>query len=492
MKFENIRYFELTFINDLDEIKKQIKNTILFLYLAENHGLTFLSEYLEDTQYGYTASAKSDGEIKLLRITDITEGKVNWDSVPYCDCDKPDKYLLSNNDILVARTGGTTGKSFIVKDVPINIVYASYLIRLRLKKENNAEFISAFLNSYTYWSQLVELKRGAAQPNVNAEKLKKIIIPKCSTDVQDRFVSFLNGNIIDEELDIRIKGVLTLFDANQLLKEEQSTQLDLLKKLRKQILQDAVQGKLVPQDPNDEPASKLLERIKAEKEQLIKEKKIKKEKSLPEIKPEEIPFEIPENWVWCRLGDVCSKIGSGSTPNGSNYSNTGLPFFRSQNIQDRGLIYDDIKFISNEVHNQMNGTVVNPLDILLNITGGSLGRCAIVPNDFIEGNVSQHVCIIRPISLFNSFIHSVVLSPYFQRLIFESTTGAGREGLPKYNLEKFIVPIPPFSQQIRIIIKIEQLLKRCAELEQTIIQNQKYTQDLLQVALKEALEPKTT
>jgi type I restriction enzyme S subunit len=138
----------------------------------------------------------------------------------------------------------------------------------------------------------------------------------------------------------------------------------------------------------------------------------------------------------------------------------------------------------------MNGTVVFPLDILLNITGGSLGRSALVPNDFLEGNVSQHVCIIRPVFLSNNFIHNVVLSPYFQKLVFESTTGAGREGLPKYNLEQFLVPIPPLSEQHRIVTKIEQLMKLCDELEQTVQQNQKYTQDLLQVALKEALEPK--
>lgn len=189
------------------------------------------------------------------------------------------------------------------------------------------------------------------------------------------------------------------------------------------------------------------------------------------------------------MGDICTKIGSGSTPRGSNYSNQGVPFFRSQNIHDNGLDYNDIKFINNEVQKQMSGTIVEQLDLLLNITGGSLGRCAIVPENFTEGNVSQHVCIIRPISQNNNLYHNVVLSPYFQKLIFKSTTGAGREGLPKYNLQKFIVPIPPFQEQYRIVSKIEQLINICDELEQSIQQNQKYTQELLHVALKEALEP---
>jgi type I restriction enzyme S subunit len=305
---------------------------------------------------------------------------------------------------------------------------------------------------------------------------------------------FLNHELIIPKIEEQVSHVQFIKSRKELfgyLEYSQSHQLDLLKKLRQQILQDAIQGKLVPQDPNDEPASVLLERIKAEKEKLFREKKIKKEKTLPPIKPEEIPFEIPENWVWCRLGDICTKIGSGSTPKGSNYSIKGYPFFRSQNIHDYGLVYDDIKFISNEVQNQMAGTIVEPSDLLLNITGGSLGRCAYVPNDFVEGNVSQHVCIIRPIFQDNYFIHKVILSPYFQTLVFESTTGAGREGLPKYNLEKFIIPIPSISEQYRIATKTEQLMTLYDELEQSVQQNQKYIQELLQVALKEALEPKS-
>jgi type I restriction enzyme S subunit len=269
--------------------------------------------------------------------------------------------------------------------------------------------------------------------------------------------------------------------------EEQSIQLGLLVKLRQQILQDAVNGKLVPQNPKDEPANGLLERIRAEKEKMVQEKKFKKEKPLPPIKPEEIPFEIPENWKWCRLGDVCTKIGSGSTPRGSNYSVQGTPFFRSQNIHDSGLVYDDIKYINQVVHKHMAGTAVNPNDLLLNITGGSLGRCALVPVELTEGNVSQHVSIIRPLLLNNSFLHKLVLSPYFQSFIFGSTTGAGREGLPKYNLEKFVVPIPPLSEQNRIVAKVDKLMSILAELEHSINQNKEYIQEFLHLTLSEAL-----
>jgi type I restriction enzyme S subunit len=251
-----------------------------------------------------------------------------------------------------------------------------------------------------------------------------------------------------------------------------------------------MQGKLCKAEPVEaqETGQQLLEKIKAEKAQLIAEKKIKKEKPLAPITAEEIPFEIPEHWAWCRLGEICTKVGSGSTPKGSNYSVEGKPFFRSQNIHDSGLVYGDIKFISNEVQMQMNGTVVIANDILLNITGGSLGRCALVPSDFDEGNVSQHVCIVRPSSLSSEFIHKLCLSPYFQKLIFSSTTGAGREGLPKYNLEQFMIPLPPLHEQEQIVAKLEELMGFCNGLELSIKESQGYNEMLLQQVLREALQ----
>ena len=120
MKMKPISFVDLTFVTDLEEIKRQLRNTVTFVHLSENYPLVPLSEYLDSTQYGYTASAKASGINYLVRITDIKDGKVNWESVPYCDCEEPGKYLLKSDDILVARTGGTTGKSFRVQSVPEN------------------------------------------------------------------------------------------------------------------------------------------------------------------------------------------------------------------------------------------------------------------------------------------------------------------------------------------------------------------------------------
>ena len=247
------------------------------------------------------------------------------------------------------------------------------------------------------------------------------------------------------------------------------------KKLRQKILDLAIHGKLVPQDPNDEPASVLLERIKAEKERLIKEGKIKrcKKSSKTSDTPHygNVPFEVPDNWVWTDIEHICSKIGSGSTPRGSNYSSKGIPFFRSQNIYNGGLVYEDIKFISEEVHQTMIGTEVLPNDLLLNITGGSLGRCAIVPENFQRGNVSQHVCIMRPIFVVSVYFHAFVLSSIFSKSM--KITGSGREGLPKYNLERMFFPLPPLSEQHRIVSEIENWFALIDQIEQGKLDLQK-------------------
>ena len=236
------------------------------------------------------------------------------------------------------------------------------------------------------------------------------------------------------------------------------------KALRQKILDLAIHGKLVPQDPNDEPASVLLERIRAEKERLIKEGKIKKpKKSKAACDKPHYPFELPKGWEWATVGEICSKIGSGSTPKGSNYSKTGIPFFRSQNVYNTGIVLSDIKFISDEVHQSMIGTEVVANDLLLNITGGSLGRCAIVPDNFSKGNVSQHVCILRSILIRPKYLHAFILSSFFAKSM--KITGSGREGLPKYNLEKMFLPLPPLNEQDKIIGEVDKFFEFVDTLE---------------------------
>ncbi|UOQ80995.1 restriction endonuclease subunit S [Hymenobacter sp. 5414T-23] len=269
--------------------------------------------------------------------------------------------------------------------------------------------------------------------------------------------------------------------------EETDQQLAHLTQLRQALLREAMQGQLLPQDPTDEPAAVLLQKLQVAKAAAGKGGKCKAGTLFAE-EPVDGPFEIPSSWEWITLGEIASKIGSGSTPK-AGYTKEGVPFFRSQNIYEEGLELSDVVYISQDIHHSMRGTQVQENDVLLNITGGSLGRATLVTDLPSGGNVSQHVCIVRSSTLNSRFLHKLILSPYFQDLIFTSTSGAGRQGLPKYNLEQFLIPIPPLAEQHRIVVKLEQLMQHCDALEQRIRESRRLAEQLLQTALREALAP---
>lgn len=431
---------------------------------------------------------------KVLRSPDIRFGFIDFENAEerYFTKKEIENFNLVNNDILVIKSNGSldlVGKSQLYKEnnrFP-HVVASNFLMVLRPNEEIvYPEYLDLFLKSpeSLVW-RFDTQKTTTGLRNLNTSGFLNIEVPVPATIKEQQrlfktFGDYITGKINEDETEIR--RFYFLATQKETLATELSSQDNLLSQLRQSFLREAMQGKLVKQDPKDGHAKDLLEKIKVEKA-----KSGRKEKELPPIKPEEIPFEIPENWVWCRLGEICSKIGSGSTPKGSNYSKSGIPFFRSQNVYNEGLIYEDITYITDEIHRQMAGTTVLANDILLNITGGSLGRCSLVPEDFKEGNVSQHVCIIRPVQFNNRFLHDVILSPFFQKLIFNSTTGAGREGLPKYNLEQFLVPIPPLSEQTRIVRKLTELMKLCEGLQECIKTSREQNELLLQQVLKEAL-----
>jgi type I restriction enzyme, S subunit len=239
-------------------------------------------------------------------------------------------------------------------------------------------------------------------------------------------------------------------------------------RLRELILTLAVQGKLVTQDPSDEPASELLKKIRTEKDRLIREGKIKRDKPLAEIADEEKPFELPVGWEWVRLNALLQKIGAGSTPLGGRevYVSSGVKFLRSQNVWDDGLRLASVAYIKPETHAKMSGTVVVANDLLFNITGASIGRCAVVPGDFDEANVSQHVTILRAvIPALNAFLHKVLVSRHVQQTVMDVQVGVSREGLSIAKLGQFLIPVPPLAEQSRIVTRVEELMQVCDALE---------------------------
>lgn len=158
-----------------------------------------------NVHYGYTASAQETGDVKLLRITDIDRNYVNWDSVPYCliNEDKLTNYILKNRDIVMARTGGTIGKSYIINNLNEKAVFASYLIRIIPLKNINEHYLKQFFESPLFWSQLKNNTKGTGQPNVNAKSLKGLLIPIPPTIEQDKIVIKI-GKIF-QEIDSRLK-----------------------------------------------------------------------------------------------------------------------------------------------------------------------------------------------------------------------------------------------------------------------------------------------
>ena len=264
--------------------------------------------------YGYTASALTEGDAKLLRITDIQKNRVNWESVPYCNISntKLDDMQLINGDIVIARTGGTLGKSFHIMDLTDVAVFASYLIRLQSVDIKNSFFNKRFLESFEYWKQLDKISGGTGQPNVNATNLGLLLIPVPPEKEQSRILN----------------KIYNLFEDVNLIDSEQQYLTNLSEQLKQKVLDIAMQGKLVPQDPNDGPASVLLEKIRAEKQRLFEEGKLKKKDlveteivkgddnayyekdSVSNLNEISIHYERPKGWLTSRVLDMIFTIPS--------------------------------------------------------------------------------------------------------------------------------------------------------------------------------------
>lgn len=354
---------------------------------------------------------------------------------------------IANQGDLLLTCKGTVGKTTILNLSEVHI--ARQIMGIRTLGASIL-YIKLFVES-----QITYLKSKAKSmiPGIERNNVLNLCIPVPPLEEQHRIVA-------------KIEEILPYIDQY----DKAYTNLEIFNKkfpedMKKSILQMAMHGKLVEQRPEEGTADELYEQIVAEKAQLIKDGKIKKEKPLPEIAEDEIPFEIPSSWKWVKLNDLCEKIGSGSTPSGGRniYKEEGIKFLRSQNVYNDGIRYEGIVYISEELNKK--GSIVKAKDILLNITGGSIGRCAVVPDDFDIANINQHVMIIRGVNLDIRFwIHNIIISPYIQSKIMDVQVGVSREGLSAEKLKNFLIPLPPLDEQKRIVAKIEELLPYCDQL----------------------------
>ena len=246
-----------------------------------------------------------------------------------------------------------------------------------------------------------------------------------------------------------------------------------IKKLRELILELAVRGKLVPQDPNDEPASVLLERIADEKAQLIQEGLIKKEKLLPEINEDEKTFTLPNGWEWSRLQDVSSYVQRGKGPRYADFGKVQVVSQKS--IQWAGFDLSQTRYVDDvSLDSYQPERFLRKGDLLWNSTGtGTAGRINVVPE--VDANslvADSHVTIIRPLMTSSSFLSCYVSAPGIQQRIepeHENSLVSGTTNQVELNLSavvQLVVPVPPLAEQRRIVAKVDELMALCDQLEQ--------------------------
>ena len=408
----------------------------------------------QSIQYGYNAPALQSGRMKMVRISDIQDGKVRWSSVPYCDIPDSDieTYLLRKNDILFARTGGTVGKSYLVDDVPIEAIYAGYLIRTRYSDSLCPLYLKFFMESPLYWAQLKEGTTVTAQPNCNGKTLANMLLPIPPAGEQHRIAEIL----------LKLQPLVQKYsDVEDILNNLNSK---FPEQLKKSILQLAVQGKLVDQDPNDEPASVLLERISSEKERLIAEGKIKRDKnesvifrrdnshyeklgSKERCIDAQIPFEVPDSWAWVRLGTIISLLsGQDFDPSGYNAFGRGIPYITgASNIED-GTVQ-----INRWTENPKN--IARSGELLIVCKGAGVGKMAILKEDAVH--IARQIMAISPIYI--SIYYLQVCLEYNLEQLRKNMQGV-IPGISRIDVLNILFPVPPLNEQERIVEQIKAIL----------------------------------
>jgi type I restriction enzyme S subunit len=314
---------------------------------------------------------------------------------------------------------------------------------------------------------------------------------------------FFNQSVMlpeGNEQKVLLDKILSFKSGQTKLDSEIQTQKLLTTQLKQSILQEAIQGKLTADwrakralsGAEVEPASELLKRIKAEKAQLIKDKKIKKEKPLPPITAADIPFELPEGWVWCRLGDISHLITKGSSPKwqGINYVDEGILFITSENVGTNEILLNKRKFVEHRFNEIEPRSILEKGDILTNIVGASIGRTAIWQEEIIA-NINQAVCLVRfpDSSLNKQYLVNILNSDFGISLMMDNQFDTGRGNLSLGAISKFKIPFPPIEEQKAIVEKVESLMQKCQALEDEIKTSEANAQMLMQAVLKETFLP---
>ena len=401
-------------------------------------------------------SSQADPNIWELNLEDIEKGGqlLQKKSVQECKS-KGDKTIFHIGDILYSKLRPYLLKIIIADEdgictseiVPFRLygnIYSKYIV-YTLK----SPFVDSYINSVTY---------GVKMPRAGTDTMINLYLPLPPLSEQYRIVAKL------QELEPLIEKYR--------IAEEQLHELNynIKEQLKKSILQYAIEGKLVPQDPNDEPASVLLERIRKEKEMLIAEGKIKKDNIESVIYrrdnsyyekqgkneaciDELISFDIPNNWIWTRLSSITNTLG-GYAFKSAEYTNTGVRVIRISDFDNDGILDDEYKYYHEE--EALNKYLLKENDILLCMTGGTVGKVC-VNNKKTKQYLNQRVAAIRTSDLiYYRYIYKVITSNYIQNIINKSKTSTN-DNISMDTINDFLIPLPPFNEQIRICEAIDKI-----------------------------------
>jgi type I restriction enzyme, S subunit len=267
---------------------------------------------------------------------------------------------------------------------------------------------------------------------------------------------------------------------------------DAVPRLRRFILDLAVRGKLVEQDPNDEPASDLLKRIAMEKARLVSTGAIRRDQTLPMLSDADTAFELPPGWLWVRLGDLSKLVTSGSRDWARHYSSEGAIFVRMGNLSKDHyrLRLDNIQRVNPPSDGEGTRTRLEAGDILISITG-DVGMLGLIPDDFGDAYINQHTAMVRPMpEMKGRYLAELFRSPFAQAQFNEPQRGI-KNSFRLTDVTQFVVPLPPLAEQQRIVAKVDELMGVCDQLEAQLATTQTDSRRLLEAMLYEALAPAT-
>lgn len=390
-------------------------------------------------------SVKTDDCYPYVSTKDISiKGSVNFENGMYIPKGEKKFSIAPVNSILLCIEGGNAGnKIAIIKEATC---FVNKLCCFDIFGADN-RFIYYYLLSNQFRNNFKEQMTGLIG-GVSVKKLKELILPLPHITEQKRIADKLDE--IFAELDK--------------IDEKQIRLATIQEKMEAKILKLAIQGKLVEQRPEEGTGEELFKHIQLEKQELIKQGKIKKEKPLPAIEEDEVPFEIPSSWKWVRLSDICEipiTDGTHLTPTYSS-KDEGVPFISSKDVTTKTINWNNIKYITKDLHKELYKRIAPQKNDILLAKNGTTGVAALVEDDRVF-DIYVTLAVLRPTRdlIYPKFLLNVVNSPVCKGQFNEHLIGIGVPNLHLNVIKEVMIPLPPFEEQKRIVAKIEELLPLC-------------------------------